>query len=334
MFDSDKFPRTKKSHHKVSTKHKFISVLICFLFFFPTNTWADFPISIDARVDKPRATIGDIITYTITLKHDIDLKPSTPDFSVINGFDMLASLASKPRNVEDQIEQQYSVKLRADQTGLFSIPPITISFEVIKNVTGKSIPGKIHAPEVTIEVESVLRLQGEPIDIRDIKDIVVVDRNWTPWLFGGLNLILLMTVLYLFWKYRKVNQKPCVAKIPAIPTHEIALCELEILKQKGLLDCGNGREHFFELSEIFRRYLGKRYHFPAPDWTTEEITEYFQKLKELEPTSCLEAIRILNKSDLIKFAKVKALPGADEIEPVREFILLTHEHMDLGLYSR
>ena len=139
---------------------------------------------IDAKVDKPRATTGDIINYTVTLKHDMDLKPSMPDFSVIDGFDVLESLASKPNTIEDQIEQKYIVKLRADQTGLFTIPPIEISFEVIKNVTGKVIPGKMRTPEVTIEVASVLRLQGEPVDIRDIKGLVEVDRNWTSWLYA------------------------------------------------------------------------------------------------------------------------------------------------------
>ena len=142
-----------------------------------------------------------------------------------------------------------------------------------------------------------------------------------------------MTVLYLFWKYRKVKHKQLVAKAPAIPIQEIALRELDILKRKGLLGRGDAREHFFELSEIFRRYLGKRYHFPAPDWTTEEISEYFQKQDKIELTSRVEANRILSKSDLIKFAKAQASPGADEIESVRKFIILTRKNLDLGLYS-
>lgn len=331
MFDSEKFSRTQKPHHKVSSKYKSILAIIYFLFVYP-NAWADFPLTIDAKVDKPQATTGDIITYTITLKHDKDLKSSMPDFSVIDGFDVLENL-SKQRNIEDQIEQEYSVKLRADQTGLFTIPPIEILFEVTKNVKGKSIPGKMRAPEVTIEVASVLNLQGKPTDIRDIKGIVEVDRNWTLWFFWGLNIILLIIVLCLFWKYRKVKHKSPVIKAPTIPTHEIALRELATLKQKGLLDRGDAREHFFELSEIFRRYLGKRYHFPALDWTTEEITEYFQKQDKFEPASRVEAIRILNKSDLIKFAKVQASPETDEIESIREFIKLTREHIEIGLYS-
>jgi len=333
MFNSDKLPRTKKPHIKIKIKHKLVLAFIYYLFLSLTIAWAESQITIDAKTDKPQATIGDIVTYTIILRHDVDLKSFMPDFSVISGFDVLETLPSKPRNIEGQIEHNYSVKLRADQVGIYIIPPITVSFEVTKSATGKSILGEIRAPEVTIEVASVLNLQGEPTDIRDIKDIVEVDKDWASWLFWLLNAILLVVVFYLLWKYRKVKYKPSVKEAPTIRTHEIAIRELDALKQKGLLERGNAREHFFKLSEIFRRYLGKRFHFPASDWTTQEITEYFQKLDDLEPDSYLEAIRILNKSDLVKFAKVKASPQADEIESVREFILSTREHMDLGLYS-
>lgn len=331
MSNSNKISRTKKSQRKISTKRQLISVFIYLILFTPT-AWAD-SLTIDAKVDKPLATTGDIITYTITLRHDMDLKPSMPDFSIINGFDLHEAFESKPLRIGNQIEQEYSIRLRADEIGIFTIPPIVISFEVIEDISKKSIPGQINSPEVIIEVASVLYLQGDPSEIRDIKDIVEVDKNWAPWFFWILNLILLMVVLYLFWKYRKIKGKPALGKAPIIPTHEIALRELDLLRNKRLLKGGNAREHFFQLSEIFRRYIGKRYSIPAPDWTTEEITEYFQQQSEVRPNLYTEAIRILNKSDLVKFAKVKTLTEADEIDPVRNFILSTRKHIELGLYS-
>ena len=118
-----------------------------------------------------------------------------------------------------------------------------------------------------------------------------------------------------------------------IPIHEIALNQLDSLKLKGFLNSGDPRKHFFELSEIFRHYLGKRYNFPAPDWTTEEITKYFQKENKLELIQRNETIRILDKSDLIKFAKIQVKSDADEIESVREIISSTRERLDIGLYS-
>ncbi len=317
----------------MTTKYKNATSIIFFLLFSSVIAWADSPITVNTKIDKPKITTGDIILYTITVTHDLDIKPSKPDFTVISQFDILETVTTNPLKIENKNEQKYSVKLRADKVGIYTIPPITIFFEVIKKKRSKPILGKIIAPEITIEVVSILRDQGEPIGILDINELLEVDKDWVPIIFWGLNLILLIIVLYAFWKYRGVKQNKNSVHTQDIPIHEIALNQLAALKLKNFLNCGDSRKHFFELSEIFRRYLGKRYHFPAPDWTTEEITEYFQKQDKIELTSRVEANRILSKSDLIKFAKAQASPGTDEIESVRKFIISTRKNLNLGLYS-
>ena len=312
---------------------KFISTLVCLLFFYSTTGWANSPLTISAKIDKPTVTTGDIITYAITLKHELDVITITPDFDSVSEFNLIERITSEPRETgKGLIEQKYSAKFRADKVGTYTIAPVRVPFKIKEKNTEKYIPGEILSQKITIEVASVLRLQGEPTDIKDIKDIVEVDRNWVPWFFWGLNIILLTIVLYLLWKYRKTKHPNPTKEAPALSTHEIAFRELDTLKSKGLLERGNAREHFFELSEILRRYLGKRYLFPALDWTTEEITEHFKNQEKIELASRTEANRILKKSDLIKFAKAQALPGTDEIEPVRTFIESTREKLNLGLY--
>ena len=312
---------------------KFILTPICLLFFYSTTGWVDSPITINTEIDKPIVSTGDIITYTITLTHESDVIPTTPDFDTISEFNIIERITIKPRETKKGlVEQKYLVKLRADKVGTYTIAPVRVPFKIKEKNTEKYIPGEVLTQKITIEVASVLRLQGEPTDIKDIRDIVEVDRNWVPWFFWGLNIILLTIVLYLLWKYRKTKHPNPSKEAPVLSTHEIAFRELDTLKSKGLLERGNAREHFFELSEILRRYLGKRYLFPALDWTTEEIAEYFKNQEKIKLASRTEANRILKKSDLIKFAKVQALPGTDEIEPVRTFIESTREKLNLGLY--
>ena len=332
MFSDNKYIRAKQSQRKVKIAGV-TSIFISLFFLYSTTGWADSPITINTEIDKPIVTTGDIITYTIILTHELDVIPTTPDFDAISEFNIIERITIKPRETEKGlVEQKYSAKLRADKVGIYTIAPVRVPFKIKEKNTEKYIPGEILSQKITIEVASVLRLQGEPTDIKDIKDIVEVDRNWVPWFFWGLNMILLTIVLYLLWKYRKTKLPTPTTEVPALSTHEIACRELDTLKSKGLLERGNAREHFFELSEILRRYLGKRYLFPALDWTTEEISEYFKNQEKIELASRTEANRILKKSDLIKFAKAQALPGADEIEPVRTFIELTREKLNLGLY--
>ena len=332
MFSTNKFIKSNHSQYKVRIK-KLTSMLICFLFFYSTTGWAGSPLTINSEIDKATVTTGDIITYTIIIKHELDVIPTTPNFDAINKFDIIEKITGKPRETKEGLtEQKYSVRLRADEVGTHTIPAIRVLFKIKKQDTEKYIPGEARSQKMTIEVASVLRLQGEPTDIKDIKELVEVDRNWLSWFFWGLNFLLLLTILYLLWKYRKIKYSNPIEKAPVLPTHEIALRELDTLKNKGLLERGNAREHFFELSEIFRRYLGKRYLFPAPDWTTEEITEYFKNQEKIELSARAEVNRILKKSDLIKFAEAQALPETDEIASVRSFIKSTHENLNLGLY--
>ena len=312
---------------------KFISTLVCLLFFYSTTGLANSPLTINAEIDKPTVTTGDIITYTITLKHEFDVITITPDFDSVSEFNLIERITSEPRETgKGLIEQKYSAKFRADKVGTYTIAPVRVPFKIKEKNTEKYILGEVRSQKFTVEVASILRLQGEPTDIKDIKDIVEVDRDWVPWFFWGLNIILLTIVLYLLWKYRKTKHPNPTKEAPALSTHETAFRELDTLKSKGLLERGNAREHFFKLSEILRRYLGKRYLFPALDWTTEEITEHFKNQEKIELASRTEANRILKKSDLIKFAKAPALPGTDEIEPVRTFIESTRENLNLGLY--
>ena len=311
-----------------------LASIFVYLFFYSTTASADSPITINTTIDKAKVTTGDIITYTITMKHALDVIPNTPDFNAIIKFNIIEYPISEPKEIKTGVfEQKYSVKLRADKVGTYNISPIRIPFKVKEKNTDKYISGEAHSQNITIEVASVLRLQGEPTDIKDIKDIVAVDRDWVPWFFWGLNIILLTIILYLLWKYRKKNHRNHIKDEIVLSAHEIALRGLDKLKNKGLLQSGDAREHFFELSEILRRYLGKRYLFPALDWTTEEIAVYFKNQEKIELPSRTEANRILKKSDLIKFAKAKALPETDEIESVRTFIKSTQENLKIGLYS-
>ena len=332
MFSPSKFITTKQSQHKMRTTK--LAAIFVYLFFYSTTGSADSPITINTTIDKAKVTTGDIITYTITMKHALDVIPNTPDFNAISKFNIIGYPISEPKEIKTGVfEQKYSVKLRVDEVGTYNISPIRIPFKVKEKNTDKYISGEAHSQNITIEVASVLRLQGEPTDIKDIKDIVAVGRDWVPWFFWGLNIILLTIILYLLWKYRKKNHSNHIKDEIVLSAHEIALRELDKLKNKGLLQSGDARGHFFELSEILRRYLGKRYLFPAIDWTTEEITAYFKNQEKIELPSRTEVNRILKKSDLIKFAKAKALPETDEIESVRTFIKSTQENLKIGLYS-
>lgn len=264
------------------------------------------PMSVDARIDKTGITLGDIITYTIVIHHDADMETNPPDVH-IKGFDFVDSGAGKPAFANGQIVQEYWYRFRADETGKRTIDPVPVTFTSPdqKNRNLK-IQGQIMTPKVSVEVQSVLRQQGEPTDIRDIKGISPIGGLSDYYHIALLLVILVALVVLAIWIMK--SKKSFVISKGIRSPYDRALHELELLNAKRLLELGKVQEHYFELSEIFRRYLGTRYSFPSLDWTTEEINYKLQGMSELNEFLRQQACSILTRSDKVKFAKATINP--------------------------
>ena len=117
-----------------------LASIFVYLFFYSTTASADSPITINTTIDKAKVTTGDIITYTITMKHALDVIPNTPDFNAISKFNIIGYPISEPKEIKKGVfEQKYSVELRADQVGTYNISPIRIPFKVKEKNTNKYI---------------------------------------------------------------------------------------------------------------------------------------------------------------------------------------------------
>lgn len=294
--------------------------LLVFLAGIAENGHAD-PISISAKVDKSQITLGDIITYSITVQHDPDMEIIPPRVA-FKGFDFVDSGRGKS-SVKGQ--EEYWYRLRADQTGAIALDPVTVVFKSpdLKNPSNK-IEGQALTQRIEVEVQSVLSLQGEPKDIRDIKSIIPIAREWSEYYKYGFIALILIVFGIMLWKLRrKKTSHPVPRRI--LPPHEQAILELETLKSRQLLEQGKIQEHYFELSEIFRRYLGARYGFPSLDWTTEEIHSKLSGLRELNNPLLDQANSILKKADKIKFAKahVDSATSGEILNSVVQFIHAT-----------
>jgi hypothetical protein len=158
-------------------------------------------ISVNAQVDKAQATIGDTVTYTVTITHspeteifppdvssleedkhdleDSDSDKSPPEANAFSGFDFIKKGFSKPRKVKEGIEQDFWYRLRADIVGQYTFPAFPIRFNT-NDPSGQKTPGQTATPKVDIEILSVLNLRGEPTDIQGIKPLTRVNKDWIP----------------------------------------------------------------------------------------------------------------------------------------------------------
>ena len=277
------------------------------------------PVSIKTQVDITQPTLGDILIYSIRVNHDSDIVIHTPEYVIPEGFEKVGTGKKIPRKVNNQTAQEFWLKLRVDKTGLLTIPAIPLEFDA-PDQNNKIVKGKIMTAEVNVDVQSLLQLEGKASDIKDIKPIFYIKAPWVHYIWKALGVLCLLALAYFIWKnwQKKADEK--LEPLTLLTAEQKALKELQELKSRELMKLGLIREHFFELSEIFRRYMENRYRFPAQEWTTEEIISHFKGLSDLNEKQKLQARTILTESDKVKFAKAGVEMNYDPIEPVIHFI--------------
>ena len=297
-------------------------LLLAVLVFSSSSSIADeVPISVSTRVSPDTFTLGDIATYTIIVQHDTDIFPVAPEIEPPEGLEFIEEGENTPQQINGQTVHEYWYKLRVDETGNLTLPSVQVTFTAPDQMnTGKNIQGTIQAPEMSFKVHSLLSIPGSPEGIHDIKPLEEYPLPWMDYFWMalvGLALLVFLYILWRRWKSRPVSLN-LPAPTPALSAEQLALEELEALKNKQWLQIGRTQEHFFELSETFRRYLENRYQFPAREWTTEEITAHFKSFPSLSENLKLKARSILTQTDRVKFAK--AQKAVDEMQSIINFI--------------
>jgi hypothetical protein len=279
------------------------------------------PVSVSTRISPDTFTLGDIATYSITVQHDPDFHPAAPVIEALKGLEFIEQGESAPQEISGQTVHEYWYKFRIDNIGKLTLPSVQVAFKAPdQKQTGKDIQGTILAPEVSFEVQSLLSLPGNTEGIHDIKPLEDYPLPWLNYFWMALAGVALLALLYFLWcKWKSqpfsLNLPP---PIPELTAEQLALEELEKLKNKEWLKIGRTQEHFFDLSEIFRRYLENRYQFPAREWTTEEITAHFKYFPSLSDNLKLKARSILTQTDRVKFAKAEQ--AVDEMPSIINFI--------------
>lgn len=273
------------------------------------------PVETRARVDRAVATTGDLITYTVTVDHDPSYEVEIPEpGSEIAGFRIVDVGREEPREEDGRVVRELWYKLRADLVGSYVLPPITVTYRP-QAEEGAGAPAEaqtVQTSEIFVEVESVLPAGGEATDIRGLKPLRPIERPlpWWPFAAGG-GVVVLAALAFLYWRRRR---RP--AFVPPRPAHEIAFEALERLRRTDFADAEAVRLFHFEISEVIRAYVERRFGLNATDLTTEEIVARLDGVRGLEGDERGRLRRFLAATDRVKFAAHE--PGEEAIRATYE----------------
>lgn len=274
------------------------------------------PISLKAKLDSVQLLMGNMTMLNLELVVEKGTKGELPLFREVakEGFVGINGDSIELRGVAklDTIDlgtgrQQinYSVPLQSFDSGVYVLP----RFEYIAGkdtVFSNNLVLKV-VPVIVGDNESISGFMPveEPLNVSIFDQLP--DWLYDYWWIIVIILLMIGAIIYLIVRFKQTGSLNLVKKKELLP-HEVALFNLEKLKNKKLWEQGMEREYFTELTEILRIYLQSRFRINAMEMTTHQIVEMLGSSAEISDKK--EYVKqILDVADFVKFAQLRPLPS-------------------------
>ena len=285
------------------TRH---SVFILFLFLVEASAslvFAASEVSVKAEVDKAFITIGDRVSFKVTVIHGpktkvigLDATPALRDFEVKNVQDFSFKDG-------ELLHEGKNYSITSYDLGEYVI----WSFAVTVRTPSGDIK-EVETNKLYVTVQSIGEESDSDSDIRGVKGIWNVGRAKWPWFLLGLTVLAILGLL-AFMFLRKSELLLRRKSEPSLSPHDEAYQGLYRLKHSEYLKKNQFKAYFFEMSEILRRYFERRYDIPALESTTYELMRDLKAKTTSKNRTLVE--EVLTFQDMVKFAKL--VPSVQEV---------------------
>jgi len=262
---------------------------------------------IQVAVEPSQIQIGDLFTYTLTIESKKEDRVDLPG--------LVGNLTSfEVKDVQKRIEpsekgtlHRWTLRLSTFVSGDFIIPP-----QEVEMVQGQDTLRLMTDP-VTIRVLS--RVKDAEEDVFDVDEPVPDPHTpWWVWVLASLPFVaLLIYVGILLW--RRLQRKSVVVQLPPYEECQLAW---EELRKRQLLEAGEQGEYFFQLGQIFRRYLQRRFQLDIMDATMQELPERVMFVEKLEGPLAQNICAFFAETEMVKFAKMQL--GDEQIALLDEIV--------------
>lgn len=269
---------------------------------------------VTASFDTSRVLIGDHVNYTVTVDQpsDMQLNIQLLRDTICKGLEILDgpladTLDSQGRR---QIINKYVVT--SFDSGYYYVAPV-----YAEKVEENGVK-RFYSDYSLLEVA---RVNIAPADTSSvIYDIVppykapLTVGEMLPWLLYAILAAIVIYAIYRLISFLDKSRKKEEVEEEIIrePAHVIAFRELERLKGEELWQKGETKEYYSRLTGIVRQYLDHRYDVNSLELTTAETLSTLVKKGFKRDEQYKKLQKILDFSDLVKFAKHK--PSGEENE--------------------
>jgi len=282
------------------------------------------PVSVSARLlprPKRDLTVGDRFKLELVVKHHRDTKVGEPFSPSLDPF-MILDRKSVTRYAGDTIVDVHTLTMAAFATGEPKIPPFIVPYPAegeVRAAASDSIP---------VKVASVM--SADMKDINDLKPQIQFPNFLPIWIILG---ILAATGLgYLGWRLYRRYRRIMLYGTPLPDPWDEALAALDKVPADDWLASGHFKRYYYTVSEVLKRYLTRRFGFPALDQTTTEIVRSMKLARTPEREGFGE---FFQRADMVKYAKFvpPATEAAAVVSTARELVKATTPQPELKVDS-
>ena len=251
------------------------------------------------RVSPSEATIGDVMTLTLTVTHPKDYRVTLPDFGETWGDFEVRSVGQPQISAGDNDTEITSLDLTVAllNVGTFTTPDIAIT---VYDTDGQAIT--LMPSPLTINILSVLQ-EGDT-SLRDIKgqvDLALPQRfPLAEVLFLGA-LTLIGGVLFVVYEFKKRRK---VAYVDTRLPFEKAFDELKHIEMLNFPASEEYKEHYDWISLCMRQYLQDGLKITAMERTTNELKQILRQ-SDLPHDVVRDILDILLECDYVKFGSIE-----------------------------
>lgn len=289
-----------------------------FLLFFlvPALSWAQLDkAKVTLKADKDTVTIGDVIHLQAQIEYAEQLNISGTGLGELPKNEFLEYLGS-PQITKKSSENNHQKILVEDLDVMVFLDSGWIEFSPIQYQA--VLPDTTYffaSNPVRVFVKPVIAVTDVPEGLRSI---IKEPTRWSDyyWLIFGFLTLILMGVIFYFLRKRKPKEevKKVIEKPYVSPAKE-AILALQQIQEKRLWETAP-KEAQIALSQILRRFLERAYKINALEASTREIG---RDLKSVSPNQKALLMKLLNESDMVKFAKL-TMPDERQSQSVEEAI--------------
>jgi hypothetical protein len=246
--------------------------------------------SLAVSLDQESAKVGGVVW--LALDYRLPEGGRLPEKPTVKGLDGLTVLNQiiNPRQIR--------IQLLVDQVGPWRSQPIRLEY-----LDKEDRPQVLTADPVALQVESNLGPKPEEARLRPISDIIVARSMWRSFLLWAAVLAAVALIGLGLFRWYKKRRSPAIAPAAGEAPQVWARRAIEQLEIQGYFEKGMVKKYYFAFSEILRRYLESIRHFPAAEYTTEEIAQHIRSEQDRQ------LLPLLQRADLVKFADAVPTPA-------------------------